>query len=263
MKEVKQLVNVSKTFLIMNTALLLATLSWHSAAHAADSPSQFTCTASSSPETVAVHAKSTITASFTNTGAALTNLNVDIEVYGPRGKKDGQQIFTGQDFAAGATNKFSYDFMATDTAGAYNVTLVVVSSDWSKQYFALYPATKFTVNGPKEPEAKPVFSATADVSSATVAPGAKINISTTFKNTGTAVTDALADIEVYDPSGKKAGQKIVQGQDWSAGGANQYVYEFTAPDMVGDYSITLVIENSDWTKQYFTQYFRAKFTVSK
>jgi fibronectin type 3 domain-containing protein len=69
--------------------------------------------------------------------AALTNSIVELQVFDTAGTAVMTTFWTGQNFAAGQTLKFSYTWNSPSSlpAGTYSVDLGVFNSDWSKNYY--------------------------------------------------------------------------------------------------------------------------------
>jgi hypothetical protein len=110
------------------------------------SPS-FTATASASPSSVATGATSTITASFTDTGIAASNLTTKIQVYNSVGTMIAQQTYTGQNFTAGGTNTYTYNWTAPSTPDTCSVSLGVTSADGSTSYYSSNNMATIIVGG--------------------------------------------------------------------------------------------------------------------
>ena len=253
-----------RTSLVCTFALAALLLTATTQADTSPTPAAapFTGSETVSADTVAAGATATITASFTDSGAAVSNANADIEVYGPNGKQAGQKIFPQQNWSAGGTNKYTYDFTAPHMAGNYAVTIVVTSANWATQYFALYQPAKFTVTDTVKSGPKPTFTGSGSASHASVAAGKPVTISASFTSTGGALSNANVDMEVYGADGKRCGQKVFPGERWTAGATNKYTYDWTAPSTPGAYAVTLVITSADWSTQYFALYPAAKVTVT-
>jgi hypothetical protein len=105
----------------------------------------FSAKASASPSTVAPGAASAISATVTDTGAALSNSIVDLEVYNSAGTKVSQNYFTGQNFTAGGSNSYSWNWTAPSAAGVYTVEVGVFDSTWGTNYYWNGNAATITV----------------------------------------------------------------------------------------------------------------------
>jgi hypothetical protein len=98
----------------------------------------FNSSAAPSPSTFAAGASTSIAVSVTETGAGtLTNSIVELQVFNTAGTAVMTTFWTGQNFAAGQTLKFSYTWNSTSTlpVGTYSVDIGVFNSDWSQNYY--------------------------------------------------------------------------------------------------------------------------------
>lgn len=93
----------------------------------------FMTSASVNPSQSSANTMSTITATVKDTGAALNDGIIDIEVYDANNNRKFQQFFSSQSIAAGATQTYTAQWMPT-SAGTYRVAIGVFSSDWSTAY---------------------------------------------------------------------------------------------------------------------------------
>jgi len=102
----------------------------------------FTASATASPATIAASGSSTASFSVKNTGsAALTNGNVEVQVFNSAGTAVGTGVFSGQNFAAGQTQNYSWTWTpanqspAVTAAGTYTVEIGVFDGAWSTNYY--------------------------------------------------------------------------------------------------------------------------------
>lgn len=93
----------------------------------------FTTSASASPATVASGKATSIVATVKDTGAALANGVVDIEVDDAAGTQVGQGTFTGVALAAGQSGSYTYKWTPS-AAGTYTVKVGVFGPSWSPLY---------------------------------------------------------------------------------------------------------------------------------
>jgi hypothetical protein len=107
----------------------------------------FTATGAVSPASLAPGGTATFTATITDTGGALTNGVVDLEVYDPTGAKVAQQASTGQSFSAGQTRTFTWAWTApaTAAAGTYQLAVGMFGANWSPMYSWTSAAASLTV----------------------------------------------------------------------------------------------------------------------
>jgi hypothetical protein len=110
-------------------------------------PPAFTATGVVSPASIAPGGTATFTATITDTGGALTNGIVDLEVYDPTGAKVAQQASTGQAFSAGQVRTFSWAWTApaTAAAGTYHLAVGMFGANWTPMYSWSSVAASLTV----------------------------------------------------------------------------------------------------------------------
>jgi len=114
---------------------------------------------------------------------------------------------------------------------------------------------------PKGTVSAPTFTATASASPSTIAPGATSTITASFTDTGGAASNLITDIEVYDSTGTKVAQQTYSGQNFTAGGANNYNWSWTAATP-GTYTVSLGVFNSTWSTGYYWGSNAATITVT-
>jgi hypothetical protein len=98
----------------------------------------FTSSATPTPATFAPGASTNIAVSVTDTGtAALSNSIVELQVFDQSGTAVMTTYWTGQDFSAGQTLQFSYNWNSPSSlaAGTYSVDVGVFNSTWSQNYY--------------------------------------------------------------------------------------------------------------------------------
>jgi hypothetical protein len=110
-------------------------------------PPAFTATGAVSPASVAPGGTATFTATVTDTGGALTNGIVDLEVYDPTGAKVAQQASTGESFAAGQTRTFTWAWTAPSTAaaGTFQLAVGMFGANWTPMYSWTSAAASLTI----------------------------------------------------------------------------------------------------------------------
>jgi hypothetical protein len=107
----------------------------------------FSLSASVAPSSVAPGGAATITSTVKDTGAALGNGVVDVEVYNAGGTRVSQNYYSGQNFSSGQTNTYTTSWTAPSTPGTYTVMLGVFNSTWSTNYTWNSNAATITVAG--------------------------------------------------------------------------------------------------------------------
>ena len=125
----------------------------------------FTATASANPTSIASSGSSTISFSVKDTGAALSNANVEVQVFNSSGTAVGTGVFSGQNFAANGTLSFTYIWSpaaqnpAVTAAGNYTVMIGVFNSSWATNYYWNSNAATIALTVPAA--ATPTFSPAA------------------------------------------------------------------------------------------------------
>jgi hypothetical protein len=223
------------------TASWASTLHWNArAATIGVTAPAFDTAASASPAAVTPGGTTTVAVAVTTTGGTLTNGIVDLEIFNAGGTRVLQQYWSGQTLTSGTTANFSYAWTAPSTAGTYTVKVGVYGAAWTPQYAWNAAADTIRV-------AQPSFTSTGSVSTSTVTSGATTTITATFTNTGGAVVNGIADIEVYNPSGTRVNQVFWTAQSIADGEIKTYTYTWTAPSTTGTYSVRLGVFGAGWT----------------
>jgi fibronectin type 3 domain-containing protein len=102
-----------------------------------NSSTAFTSSATG-PLTVGVGGTATFVVTVTETGpAGLTNANVELQMFSAAGNAVATMVWSGQNFAAGQSLKYSYSWTpaTTVTAGPYTVDLGVFNGTWTHDYY--------------------------------------------------------------------------------------------------------------------------------
>jgi endoglucanase len=94
----------------------------------------FTLSATTNPVSVARGASIEVTATVTSAAAATVAL--DLEFYGPSGRRRFEKAYDSETFAAGQTRayKVTWSVPANAPLGTYSVQMGVFSTDWNTQY---------------------------------------------------------------------------------------------------------------------------------
>ena len=82
---------------------------------------------------------------ITDTGGALKNAVVDLEIVNAAGRQVGQRIFTGQSLGAGQSASYSWQWTAPAQGGTYTVKVGVFGPAWSPLYFWAWQAAHIAV----------------------------------------------------------------------------------------------------------------------
>lgn len=105
----------------------------------------FTSVASAAPTTLAPGQTAMIYVTPTDTGGALTNGVVDLEVFDASGSRVGQQFYTGQNFASTQSRDYNWPFATPPDMGVYTVKVGVFSQNWSSLLYWNDNAAAFSV----------------------------------------------------------------------------------------------------------------------
>jgi len=111
----------------------------------AGSAPTFTSTATATPSTVVAGGATTIRTTVTDTGAALSNGIVDLEVYNIAGTLVAQQTDTGQSFTANQARTYTWNWTAPQTPGVYYLEIGVYGSAGTPEYLWNGDAATITV----------------------------------------------------------------------------------------------------------------------
>ena len=99
------------------------------------------------------------------------------------------------------------------------------------------------------------------VSPSTAKHGTTVTITATFKDTGAPLKGGITDLEVYDSSGKRWGQKYFTAQNFTAGQTRKYTWKWKTPATPGTYTVNLGVFNSTWSTNYYWNNNGATITV--
>ena len=205
---------------------------------------QFTSTATVSQPSVAPGAGSaTISATFTNNGAAVSNLITDVEVYDPTGARAYQASWSAQSFTAGGQLTFNTTWSPPSNAptGAYIVRLGVFTANWASTLHWNNQAASTGV-------ANAVWDTSATASPVSVAPSGASTITTYVTNNGGSYDNANVDVEVWNAAGTtQVGHLTWSGQTMGSGQTLAFTYNWTAPSTTGTYTVKVGVMAPSWT----------------
>src|SRR5262249_9757307 len=122
------------------------TLAVQTAAPAPPPATGFTVASSASPSPVSGGGTLTAVTSV-QSGAAASGIIVDVNVYDGAGNRWAQQAYQGQDFTAGQTRSYTWNWTvpAGLPPGSYAVQVGIWDASWTTQYSSTYPAATFSV----------------------------------------------------------------------------------------------------------------------
>lgn len=206
----------------------------------------FVTSATASPATLAGGATSTITARVKPTTGSLTNGIVDVEVYNEGGVKVGQQIWNAQTLSTNQEGVYPYVWTAPTAGGTYTVKIGVFAEGWARQLVWNNNAATLQVT---QTSPDPVFSSSASASPATIAAGGTTTITAIVTPTSGTLNAGIVDIEVYNSSGGKVGQKVWDSVSLATNQAGTYTYAWTAPNVGGSYIVKVGVFSTGWAKQ--------------
>jgi hypothetical protein len=201
-------------------------------------------------------------------GAAMSNLLIDLEVYSPGGAKVAQQVVGGQSFAAGEAKDYRWDLVvpASFADGNYTVKIGVFSGDWSTLHQWHNQAATFQVGGGGTPPPAGCTGAfTVGPTTASPSPVARgaVEAIQTRVCSGTAASNILVDLEIYNAGGQKIAQGIFANQSFAAGEALSYTWSYVVEGTLpsGTYTVKIGVFSGDWSVLHKWENQAATFVV--
>jgi hypothetical protein len=220
----------------------------------------FTATVTAAKSPAPTQVPVVLTATVKDTGGAASGAIVDVEIVGPNGSRVLQQLFTGQDFTAGQTRTYTFNWTPPATAGKYVVGVGVFARDWTAQYTWISGAG--TVDVTASTPAPPSFTGTGSFSPASVATGGAATATATFTNNGGATTGTVLDLELFNAAGSRVGQKTFPAQDFTAGQSRTVSWALAAPTTTGTYTLKLGVFAANGTTQLYWNNSAGTLTVT-
>ena len=110
----------------------------------------FSISAQTDTQNTATSSPTNITSKITNTGEAIGNIVVDIEIYNSSNQKIFQKYYDLQGFATGEARSYTTPWTPT-TNGTYTVKIGIFNYDWSQKYLWVNNALSITVGGTSTP----------------------------------------------------------------------------------------------------------------
>jgi hypothetical protein len=200
----------------------------------------FTATTSASPSSVAEGGSTTLTATVTNNGGALTNGQVEVTVTGPSGTNVGGEVFTGQNIGAGVTAPpYTVSWTAPMAAGTYTIGVIVSGAGGTPRYTTNTTSGTVTVGSTQ-------FTSSVSATHLSVAPGYGTTITTKVNATGGSLSNGIVVLEIYDATGARVVQQSWSGQNIASGSSGTYNYTWTAPSTTGTYQLKVGVFTSGW-----------------
>lgn len=165
----------------------------------------FTITGGANPTTINANGSATISATFKNTGGALTNGNLQIQVFnGTTAIGTYAPNYNAVNVAAGASQTLSFTWTPSTqnppftTPGTYNIVGMAFSNNYSTEYTQTTIGTITVTAG--SGGGTPAFTITGGANPSTISANGSATISATFKNTGGDLTNGNLELQIYNGS---------------------------------------------------------------
>ncbi|WP_139488508.1 fibronectin type III domain-containing protein [Brevibacillus dissolubilis] len=244
-------------------------LHWHAGAATVkivENPSSVSLAAEAAPNPAKVGEDVQVTVNTTST-TELTDAIVEVSVYDEDQFIVAQQRYTEVVLPAGQPKTFGLTWSVPRTlpAGAYTVGAEVLSADRKTTYVKETNKLSIQVNGavtvPPETRAESYQTAAVAIPEK-VRPGSLLEI--VVPVTASSDSQALIDIEVYDPAGKKVFQKFYDQQTLAGNVQSNYLASWNVPEdaTLGTYAIRVGIFKPGWGEQYAWNSQAGAFEVS-
>ena len=184
---------------------------------AGTSPPAFTVSASANPSSITAASASTVSFTVKDTGGALSNANVELQVFNSSNTAVATQVYSAQNFTANSSLPFSYTFTPSTLSppvtatGTYNVAIGVFNSGWTTDYFWNGGATTITIsNSTPAALTSPAAGAQFTGSSAAFSWTAGSGVTNYWLNLGTSPSGAAAK-NIYNSGSVTARTETVTG----------------------------------------------------
>ncbi|MDB5076069.1 MAG: hypothetical protein JWO42_2248 [Chloroflexi bacterium] len=107
-----------------------------------------------------------------------------------------------------------------------------------------------TATQPTGSSGTPSFTQSTTTSPASITGGTSSTLRTTVKVTSGNLVNGLVDLEVYNASWQKIGQRFFTAQNLSAGQSASYSYVWTSPNGAGTYTVMVGVFGPNWSPNY-------------
>jgi hypothetical protein len=98
----------------------------------------------------------------------------------------------------------------------------------------------------------PTFSQKISTGPVAVLAGSTETINFSLTDTGIDFSNGIADLEIYDLTGKKVAQQSWTGQNWTTGQPLSYTFDWPVPATLGTYKVDLGVFGQNWqSNPYF------------
>lgn len=226
----------------------------------------FTITGGANPTTIAGNGSSTISAIFKNTGGAMTNGNLQIQVFnGTTAIGTYAPNYNAVNVAAGASQTLSFTWTPSTqnppftTPGTYNIVGMAFSNNYSTEYTQTTIGTITVTAG--SGGGTPAFTITGGANPSTISANGSATISATFKNTGGDLTNGNLELQIYNGSTVIGGIAPNYNANNVAAGASQTLSFTWTPSVVsssnpavfstpGTYNIVGLAFSSSYSTEY-------------
>lgn len=217
--------------------------------------STFTSAAAANPNPATVGQSVSVQSSFNSSSAAgAADVIVNTEIYNAADQRVFQGLSEHQNFSAGQTLAFVYNWTPS-AAGDYKVKTSVFNANWTSNYHWNDTALTITIGSasptptPTPPAASPSFSSTATAAPNPALVASPINVSATVANSGGSASDVIVDVEIYNAADVKVFQSVYEHRNFTAGSSQTFTPSWT-PAATGQYTVKIGVFSNDWSRNY-------------
>ena len=156
---------------------------------------------------------------------------------------------------------FFWNWDSNPSAGGSGNTDYTVQNKPALQTMTKWFTTPSSPGTTPSPSTPPAITAGASSNPTSPQPNTATTINASIKNTGSTLTNAIVDVEVYNSANTRVSQQFVSNQTISAGATQNFATNWTA-GAAGQYRVAVGVFNSDWTQNYTWNDSAATITVS-
>ncbi len=156
---------------------------------------------------------------------------------------------------------FWWNWQSNPNAGGSGNTDYTVQNKPALQTMVKWFTSPASAGTTPAPSAPPAITASASANPSTPQANAAVSISANVKNTGSALSSAIVDVEVYNSSNARVFQQFFSNQNIGAAASQNYTANWTAGS-AGQYRITVGVFSGDWSQKYTWNDNAATITVS-
>lgn len=121
----------------------------------------FTQTVTANPNMTTINTPVQITTTIKNTGDAINNVVVDVEIYDSNNTKVHQKFFENQNFSIGQTEQYNVNW-TPQNQGSYTVSIGIFNSNWTQNYLWNADTASISVTQNTPPPTPPPSSGTVN-----------------------------------------------------------------------------------------------------